>query len=102
MTATEDDLKTPDEGWIRRLGTDNARWVLVLALEDAESHRTFGSTGSAIVMGDLFDRTSGKLVWRNVGAGRACSVWLAMSSAAIDAAVVTLSRPIEKRRGGSR
>jgi hypothetical protein len=71
MTVSEDDLKEPEEQWIRKLGPENARWVLVLALEDSESHLTFGSTGSAIVMGALFDKQSGKLVWRGIGAGRA-------------------------------
>jgi hypothetical protein len=71
MTVSEDDLKEPDEQWVRKLGPDNARWVLVLALEDSESHLTFGSTGSAIVMGTLFDKQNGNLVWRGIGAGRA-------------------------------
>lgn len=106
MTVTEDDLKQPEEAWIRKLGPENAHWVLVLALEDASSHMTFGSTGKAIVMGTLFDRQNGKLVWRAVGTGKQGQGGLigiaakgAMTDMAIDSAVEDLCAKIEKRKG---
>ncbi len=68
MSVSEDDLKDPLEPWIRKLGPPEARWVLLLALEDASSHLTFGASGKAVVMAMLFDRQKGKLVWRDVGA----------------------------------
>lgn len=105
MTVTEDDLKQPEEAWIRKLGPENARWVLVLALEDASSHMTFGSTGKAIVMGTLFDRQNGKLVWRAVGTGNQGQGGLIgiaakglMTDMAIDDAVQNLCAMIDKRK----
>ncbi len=67
MSVSEDELKDPEEAWVRSLGPEEARWVFVLALEDASSHLTFGSSGKAIVMGMLLDKQSGKLVWRAIG-----------------------------------
>ncbi len=106
MEVTEDDLKEPEEAWIRKLGPDDARWVLILALEDAESHLTFGATGSAIVMGTLFDRQNGKLVWRAIGTGRAGQgglIGMGMKSAsektAIQDAVKELCSMVPKRGG---
>ncbi len=77
MSVTEDDLKQPQEAWVRKLGPNDARWVFLPALEDSESHLTFGASGSAIVMGTIFDRQNGKLVWRGVGVGRAGHAGLA-------------------------
>lgn len=105
IQMSEDELKTPQESWIRKLGPDNAHWVLVLALEDASSHLTFGATGKAIVMGSLFDRTNGKLVWRAVGVGSSgqygligMAVKSAMSPAAIDYAVRDVCRMMDKQK----
>jgi hypothetical protein len=104
LEVTEDDLKEPSESWIRKLGPENARWVLILALEDSTSHLTFGSTGSAIVMGTLFDKQKGKLVWRAIDTGRAGQGGLlgmamksAMTEVAIEDAVIALDSMVEKR-----
>ena len=106
MNVSEDDLKEPQESRIRKLEPDEAHWVLVLALEDASSHLTFGSTGKAIVMVTLFDRQNGKLVWRAVGtaqAGQGGLMGMAMkgmmTDEAIGEAVQEVCNMIEKRSG---
>ncbi len=106
MSVSEDDLKEPQDAWVRKLGPDEAHWVLVLALEDASSHLTFGSTGKAIVMGTLFDRQTGKLVWRAVGtaqAGQGGLMGMAMkgmmTDEAIGEAVLDVCNTIEKQSG---
>lgn len=90
IEVSEDGLKDPQESWVRKLGPDDARWVLILALEDATSHLTFGSTGKAIIMGALFDRQTGKLLWRAIGtaqSGQGGLLGMAMKSAMMDQAI---------------
>jgi hypothetical protein len=106
MSVSEDDLKEPQDAWVRKLGPDDAHWVFVLALEDASSHLTFGRTGKAIVMGTVFDRQTGKLVWRAVGTAQAGQGGLmgmamkgAMTDEAIGEAVLDVCKMIEKRSG---
>lgn len=67
---TKDDLESLDSEWIKQLGPDDANWVMVLALDDATSKLTFGSTGSAEVSGFFFDKQSGVLLWRDIGIGK--------------------------------
>ena len=69
MEISEADLKEPRESWAKEFGPDNARWVLLVALEDSGSHLTFGSSGDVIVLGTLFYKASGQMVWRGVAAG---------------------------------
>jgi hypothetical protein len=80
--------------------------VLVLALEDSESHLTYGRTASAIVMGMLFDRQNGKLVWRAIGTGTVglggpigMSLKSAASQTAIASAVMDACSTLAKRGG---
>lgn len=105
IDVTEDDLREAQESWVRQLGPEDAHWVFVLALEDAKSHMTFGSTGNAIVMGTLFDKQSGKLVWRAIGIGQVGQgglLGMAMKSAMMDEAVGTaiqdLCRMVPKKK----
>jgi hypothetical protein len=63
----EDDLKSADPQWIKRLGPSDARWVMVLVLVDVSTELTFGSTGNAEVAGFLFDKETGVEVWREKG-----------------------------------
>jgi hypothetical protein len=81
VNATLDDLKEPNESWIRKLDFGESRWLFLLAVEDAtgtynvKSNRvplglmTGGLTnanygrGSAFVSGYLFDKQSASLVW---------------------------------------
>jgi hypothetical protein len=67
LDATEAELKDPQESFIRTLGPDNARWVLLLALTDASASFRGVNVGKAHVMGMLFDKQRGKLVWQAVG-----------------------------------
>jgi len=66
---TEEDLQTVDAEWVKDLGPTGSRWVMVIALLDAKSKLTFGSTGNAEVAGYLFDRMDGSIVWRDKGIG---------------------------------
>jgi hypothetical protein len=67
---TEDLLKSGDSQWIERLGPPEARWTMVLMLVDVSTKLTFGSTGNAEVVGYLFDREKGTIVWRDKGIGK--------------------------------
>ena len=86
----EEDLKEPTPAWISKLGPDDARWVLIVALEDAASKITFGSKGSAVVSGYLFDKKDGKCVWKDRGFGKSSSgglIGMAMKSGMTDDAI---------------
>jgi hypothetical protein len=63
--VTEDDLEYLDESWIRDLGADGHRWVLLLALEDLAKKKTFGGAFGAQCSGYLFDTSEGRAVWRH-------------------------------------
>lgn len=64
-TITEDDLEAPAPGWIRELGPAGAEWVFVFAVEDfVRRDKTFGSAHGVECAGYLFNRKSGRLVWR--------------------------------------
>lgn len=77
VNATLDDLKEPNELWIRKLDFGEPRWLFLLVVEDANgTYKTnvplgliyghamanFGR-GSAFVSGYLFDKQSASLVW---------------------------------------
>ncbi|HEC97888.1 MAG TPA: hypothetical protein ENI58_07035 [Nitrospirae bacterium] len=67
---TEEDLQEVDAEWVKNLGPSDSRWVIVIALLDAKSNLTFGSTGNAEVSGYLFDKKDGSMVWRDKGIGK--------------------------------
>lgn len=67
---TEDELRTADGEWIKRLGPPEARWVMIVSLIDVTTNLTFGSTGNAEVEGFLYDKEQGTLVWRDKGIGQ--------------------------------
>ena len=67
---TYDDIEIADPTWINSLGPDDAKWVLLLTLEDLTSVLTFGSAASAEMHGILFDKLSGSIIWKDKGIGR--------------------------------
>jgi hypothetical protein len=95
----EEDLQGAQPAFIKKLGPTEARWVLVICLQDVASKVTFGSTGNAEISGYLFDKNSGELVWSGKGVGKAGQGGLMgmamkgmMNSAAVDAAVADLAK----------
>ncbi len=71
QNPTEEELRTGDASWIKRLGPSDKRMIMVLSLSDVSTKLTFGSTGNAELSGFLFDKTEGKIIWRDKGIGRA-------------------------------
>ncbi len=69
-TLLKYDLKAADAKLIKTLGPDDARWVMILVLDDVTTQLTFGSTGNAEVSGFMFDKQNGTTVWRDKGIGR--------------------------------
>jgi hypothetical protein len=99
-----EDVEAADPQYIKKLGPADARWVLIIFLDDVASKVTFGSTGNAKLSGFLFDKSSGELVWKGRGIGQAGQGGLmgmamkgAMKGAALEAAVFNLIREIPKR-----
>ncbi|MGA7341199.1 MAG: hypothetical protein WBE72_03200 [Terracidiphilus sp.] len=99
----EEDLNDAKPEWVRRLGPPDARWVMVLGLNDVHSKLSFGSTGNAEVVGFLFDKQDGSTLWKGTGIGQAGQGGLlgmamkgAMSEAAIETAVANLLSTIPK------
>ena len=63
---TEDDLTQALSDWVRALGTPEAKYVLLIALEDlVRRKKTFGSAMGCECSGVLYDKVSGKAVWRH-------------------------------------
>lgn len=99
----EEDLKDAKPDWIRKLGPSDSRWVMVIGLGEAHAQMTFGSTGNAEVIGYLFDRQSGTVLWNGTGVGQAGQGGLAgmamkgmMKGMALDSAVANLLTGIPK------
>ena len=66
---SEDDILDADPSWIKRLGPDASQWVLLFVLEDLANRKTFGVAAMAECSGYLFDKTSGKVVWKHESVG---------------------------------
>lgn len=63
---SEDDLAQASPDWVRELGAPEARYVLLIALEDlVRRKKTFGSAMGCECSGILYDKVSGKAVWRH-------------------------------------
>jgi hypothetical protein len=100
---TEEDLNDAKTAWIQKLGPADARWVMVLCLDDVASKTTFGSTGNAEVSGYLYDKQTATLIWKDKGVGQAGQGGLlgmamksTMTGAALDSAVYNLLNSIPK------
>jgi len=100
----EEDLQSALPAFVKKLGSPDARWVMVVCLEDVISKITFGSTGNAEVSGYLFDKDSGALVWSSKGVGQAGQGGLMgmtmkgmMKSEALSSAVANLLASIPAR-----
>jgi hypothetical protein len=99
----EEDLNDAKPEWIKRLGPPEARWVMVVELNEAHSNITFGSTGNAEVAGFLFDKQDGSVLWKGTGIGQAGQGGLMgmamkgmMTGAALDSAMANLLSGIPK------
>lgn len=99
----EEDLNDAKPEWIKRLGPQQARWVMVVGLSEAHSKITFGSTGNAEVIGFLFDKQDGSVLWKGTGIGQAGQGGLMgmamkgmMTGAALDNAMRNLLSGIPK------
>jgi hypothetical protein len=66
-----EDLESAVPSYVKKLGPADARWVMVICLDDVMSKLRFGSTGNAELSGYLFDKDSGELVWKGKGVGQA-------------------------------
>jgi len=100
---TEEDLKDAKPAWIQKLGPAEARWVMVVCVNDVASKMTFGSTGNAEVSGYLYDKQTATVVWRDKGIGQAGQGGLAgmmlkstMKGEALHAAIYNLLSSIPK------
>ena len=104
-TVADVDLQSPDAAWIRKLGTPEERYVMVVMLVDLRSKLTFGSTGNAELSGYLFDRAEGVMLWHDKGIGRAGQGGLlgmafkgTMAGEALDKAVDDLASSFPEHR----
>lgn len=59
------DLNNPTKKWLQSLGPKESRYMLFFIFSDAHSSLGFGYNASSEVSAYLFDRQTGKLVWRN-------------------------------------
>jgi hypothetical protein len=99
-----EDLQSASALFVKKLGPADARWVMVICLEDVVSKVTFGSTGNAELSGYLFDKDSGELLWSGKGVGQAGQGGLIgmamkgmMTDAAVDAAIGNLFAGLQDR-----
>ncbi len=61
-TLTNDSLRAADPALMKRLGTPEARWIMVLSLIDLN---VVGSNDKVEVAGFLYDKAKGMLLWRD-------------------------------------
>ncbi len=62
---TEEDIKNINPEWIKTLGSSCSRYVMLIALWDARSKLTFGSTGNAEVSLYLLDKQNRTTIWKD-------------------------------------
>jgi hypothetical protein len=62
---SNDDLTVADPSWVMLLGPKGVRWIFLVALEDIASLTTFGKAVGVECLGILFDKMSGKTMWRH-------------------------------------
>jgi len=61
-----DDITYPEESWIRSLGPTDSRYILLMALLDAQTqNKTFGKGASVEMLGLLVDKSRGVVVWKD-------------------------------------
>ena len=65
LNISRDDLEIPTRDFIKSLPSENARWVLVLALDELLTEGAFSGSSNAEMSGYLFDKENGQLMWRN-------------------------------------
>jgi hypothetical protein len=58
-------LTAADAAWMRSLGPADARWLLLVVLEEVRRTQTLESAFAAQCIGLLFDNAQGAVVWRN-------------------------------------
>jgi hypothetical protein len=66
-SISDEDLREADAEWVKGLGSQEARWVVIVCLVDVRTKMTFGSMGNAEISGYLFDRQTGTTSWRDKG-----------------------------------
>lgn len=64
-SVSEDDLAVQSVEWVKDLGPDDGRWVILIALNDLAETGGFGASWSASCSGYMFDKSTGNLVWRH-------------------------------------
>ncbi len=65
-----DDIAEVDASCVKMHGPKEARWVLLVLLENLQKRTAFGSGVRAEVSGLLFDTSHGRVVWRDSGQRR--------------------------------
>lgn len=65
-----EDLESATPSYVKELGPVDARWVMVICLNDVAQKIGFGSTTNAELSGYLFDKDNGELVWKGKGMGQ--------------------------------
>jgi hypothetical protein len=61
----EDDIDQGQTVWVKSLGQDHERWILLIALNDFATRKSFGTTFVAECSGYLYDKEQGKAVWQH-------------------------------------
>jgi hypothetical protein len=68
--VTDDDIKDATSDWVKNLGPSEARWLMLVEVDELSRKLTFGSTGQAEVVLVVLDKQSGTVVWRDKALGR--------------------------------
>jgi len=67
---TGEDLREAAPDWIKAFGPSEARWLLIIEVDELVRKLTFGSTGQAEVALVVLDKQRGTVVWRDKALGR--------------------------------
>ena len=101
----EEDLRNAAPEWIKLLGPPEGRWVMVVCLVDVITKLTFGSTGNAEILGYMFDKEAGSMIWKDKGIGQTGQGGLAgmlmkggMDNTAISIALSDLLASVPQRK----
>lgn len=84
MTLTA--INEADSSWAMKIGPRSARWILLVAVTEAERKITLQATAHAEVVGYLYNQAIGERMWKDKGEGIA-SMGLLFSAVVDDWAV---------------
>ncbi|MEE8327840.1 MAG: hypothetical protein V3R32_03500 [Nitrosomonadaceae bacterium] len=67
------DIAESSQSWVKSLGPQGSRWVLLVVVKKLYRRITFGAIAHAELVGYLYDRNTGEKIWEGAGKGKSAA-----------------------------